>query len=86
MTEERDPRLWRLARKRAGFKQNLISYIVVNVFLWGIWWLTQGRHGHFGWPWPLWVMLSWGIGLSFNYFSAYGGGDKESMAEEEYDK
>jgi hypothetical protein len=28
MEEQRDQRLWRIAKKRAAFKQNLYSYIV----------------------------------------------------------
>lgn len=86
MEEQRDEHLWRMAKKRAGFKQNLISYILINAFLWGIWWFTAGRHEkNTGFPWPAWVMLGWGIGLVFNYAEAYRG-DKESMAEKEYEK
>jgi hypothetical protein len=87
MEEQRNERLWRIARKRAGFKQNLYSYVVVNLVLWVIWWLTQGRHGRGSdLPWPVWVMVFWGIGLLFNYLEAYKQGDKQSMAEEEYEK
>lgn len=86
MEEQRDEQLWRMAKKRAGFKQNLISYILINAFLWGIWWFTAGRHArNTGFPWPAWVMLGWGIGLVFNYVEAYRG-DKETMAEKEYEK
>jgi hypothetical protein len=31
-------------------------------------------------------MLFWGIGVIFDYLQAYSGGDKETMAEEEYEK
>lgn len=86
MDEKKDDRLWRLARKRAAFKQNLTSYIIINILLWIIWWYTSGRHGdHNGWPWPLWVMIFWGLGVVFNYFDAYRG-DKETLAEKEYEK
>ena len=86
MEDKKDERLWRIARKRAAFRHNLNSYIVVNIFLWIIWWYTQNRWGHDdGWPWPLWVMIFWGLGLMFNYMDAYRG-DKESMAEKEYEK
>jgi len=86
MEEQRDERLWRMAKKRAGFKQNLISYLLINAFLWGIWWFTAGRHeNNTRFPWPAWVMLGWGIGLVLNYADAYRG-DKETMAEKEYEK
>jgi hypothetical protein len=86
MEEQKDERLWRTAKKRAGFKQNLISYFLVNAILWGIWWFTTGRHSdRIGVPWPVWVMLGWGIGLIFNYVKAYRA-DDETMAEKEYEK
>jgi 2TM domain len=45
-----------------------------------------GRHEkNTGFPWPAWIMLGWGIGLVFNYAEAYRG-DKETMAEKEYEK
>ena len=34
--EERDKQLWRIAKKRAGFKKHLASYIIVNGFLWAM--------------------------------------------------
>ena len=85
--QQKDERLWRIARKRASFKQNLYSYIVINIALWAIWWFTQGRNGrNTNMPWPVWVMVFWGIGLLFEYLQAYSGGDKRTMAEEEYEK
>jgi hypothetical protein len=84
MEQPNDERLWRIAKKRASFKKNLYSYIVINTFLWGIWWFTAGRRGigqHY--PWPIWVMLGWGLGLGFQYFEAYNG-SKQDMASEEF--
>lgn len=83
MEPTNDERLWRIAKKRASFKKNLYSYIVINAFLWGIWWITEGEGHHHGYPWPVWVMLGWGLGLGFQYFDAYNG-DKQHLAEEEY--
>lgn len=86
MNQQNDERLWRIARKRASFKKNLFSYIVVNAFLWGIWWFTTGRHGGSQrYPWPIWVMLGWGMALGFQYFEAYNG-SKQDLASEEYKK
>jgi len=71
--EERDKQLWRIAKKRAGFKKQLASYIIVNGFLWALWWITQGRDDvdDGGMPWPIWSTLGWGIGLAYSYYSAY---------------
>ncbi len=86
MQTENDERLWRIARKRADFKKNLFVYLVINTFLWAIWWFTIGRNvGFRGYPWPIWVMLGWGIGLAFQYFNAYNG-TKEELTQQEYEK
>jgi hypothetical protein len=61
--EGRDPRLWQLAQKRASFKRHLVTYIIINVFFWGLWYFTRGRHDYsydYGFlPWPVWPMLGW---------------------------
>ncbi len=65
--KERDERLWRIARKRANFRRSFFVYVVINAFLWGVWWFTTGRNsGVRGYPWPIWVMLGWGIGIAFS--------------------
>ncbi|HEX8515399.1 MAG TPA: 2TM domain-containing protein [Bacteroidia bacterium] len=73
--ENRDENLWRIAKKRAGFKKHLASYIIVNGFLWALWFFTNGvsdfDNEYNGVPWPIWCSLSWGVGLAFNYYSAY---------------
>jgi hypothetical protein len=82
----RDEHLWKIARKRANFKRSLLTYVVINLFLWGIWWFSSGReHGWLGIPWPVWVMLGWGIGIIMQYLDAYGG-NKEDLAEREYNR
>ena len=76
--EGKDPVLWEIAQKRASFKKHLVSYVIVNGFLWAIWLFTSHhyedvnitniRWGHF--PWPVWPTLGWGIGLAFHYSDA----------------
>ena len=85
--ENRDEHLWRIAKKRAGFKKHLASYLIVNGFLWAMWFFTQHLHGVGDdlVPWPIWPSLGWGIGLAFSYFGAYHG-DKESDTMREYQK
>lgn len=82
----RDEQLWKLARKRAEFKRSVRNYLIINAFLWGIWYFSTGRNtGWHGIPWPLWVMLGWGVALGFQYMNAYGNGT-ESVTEKEYQK
>lgn len=86
MEEQRDERLWQLAKKRAGFQRSLVTYFVVNAFLWFTWWFSSGRHGvGHDMPWPIWVMIGWGIGLIFQYLNAYGGSRKD-LIDKEYEK
>lgn len=83
--EERDEKLWRTAKKRAGFQQSLIVYVVVMGLLWFIWWYTKGKEGNDNSLWPLWPMVGWGIGLIFQYMYAYGG-SKSDLVQKEYDR
>jgi 2TM domain-containing protein len=84
-TQSKDGKLWKMAKKRAEFKRHLLIYVIVNVFLWGVWLVTSIINTHFGFIWPVWVSLGWGIGLAFNYFRAYTG-FADSMTEKEYQK
>lgn len=84
--EERDEHLWRMARKRANFQRSIAAYVIVNGFLWFIWWFTAGRHGYNNdMPWPVWPMIGWGIGLAFQYLDSYGG-NKGDLVQKEYDR
>jgi hypothetical protein len=87
--DNRDENLWRIAKKRAGFKKHLASYIIVNGFLWAMWFFTEGHHvrewGGDAFPWPVWPSLGWGIGLAFSYYGAYHD-DKETDTMKEYQK
>lgn len=83
--QQRDEKLWKLAKKRAEFKKYLLTYLVINAFLWGIWLFNSYRHGDYSFPWPAFVSLGWGIGLAFSYIGAYSG-YKESLTEKEYNK
>lgn len=89
---ERDEFLWRQAKKRVGFSMHLRSYLLVNAGLWLIYLITNvglfsnptfsGRH----FPWPLVVMVSWGIGLVSHYMGVYSQSGERDMAEREYQK
>lgn len=85
MEQPRDEKLWRIARKRTEFRKSVYAYILVIGFLWAIWWFTIGRSGNFDFPWPIWVMLGWGIGLIGQYWNAYHG-DEEDRVEKEYER
>ena len=86
MDEQRDEKLWQIAKRRAAFQNSLLSFVIITGICWVIWYLTSGRDGHnLGTPWPLWVMLGLGIGLVFKFMKAYKT-DKDTLAEQEYEK
>ena len=84
--EGKDPVLWELAQKRATFKGHLVTYIIVNAFFWVLWYFT-GQHleDESGFPWPIWPMFGWGIGLAFHFAGAYVF-PKHNTVENEYQK
>lgn len=82
MEEQRDEKLWQLAKRRAGFQNSLISFVVITAICWAIWFFTTGRGGFKGLPWPLWVI---GIGLVLKYIKAYKT-DKDALTEREFEK
>ena len=81
----KDRELWRIAKKRVGFRKHLSTYIVINAMFWFIWYFSdENDHGH-DFPWPVWPMLGWGIGLVFSYLDAYVFNKHDSI-EKEYQK
>jgi hypothetical protein len=90
--EGKDPALWEIARKRASFKTHAITYVIINAFLWGIWYVSGTRHGiqvedweGHRFPWPIWTTLGWGIGLAFHFAGAYIF-PRSNSVEKEYEK
>jgi hypothetical protein len=82
---DKDPQLWEIAQRRAGFKSHLATYIVINIFLWGIWFFTNQERDRNGLPWAVWPTLGWGIGIVFHYLGAYVF-PKSNSVEREYEK
>jgi Domain of unknown function (DUF1707)/2TM domain len=58
---------------RPAFYRVLFAYVVINLFLIGVW-AFSGR-GAF---WPIWVMLGWGLGMAFYAFWVFGPKDGRS--------
>jgi hypothetical protein len=85
--EGKDPHLWEIAQRRASFKKHLATYIVMNLFFWAIWFFTSDvdHDLHNNFPWPVFPMLGWGIGLAFHYIAAYVS-HKSNDIENEYQK
>ncbi len=75
----------RRVQAKMGFYGHLTSYILVNGFLIVIYLFTSPG----GYPWFIWPMLGWGIGLAFHFAGVFGFGNSNSadvrrrMIEEE---
>lgn len=79
--------VWRKAKKRATFIMHLRTYLIVNGGLWLIYLVsTFPFTGNDIFPWPVFPMIGWGIGLATHYFTAYGNLDEKQLAEREYEK
>jgi hypothetical protein len=53
----------RPAPRRPGLDPAVRTYLAVMALLWLIWlvtWVTTGA----GYPWPVWPMLGWGVGVA----------------------
>jgi serine/threonine protein kinase len=65
--------------KRREFYQHLAVYVPINIMLWMIYAFSNDFLGDGPWsfPWPLIVMLGWGIGLVANGVETFGANRQE---------
>ena len=70
---------------RIHLLQHIGSYVIINAFLVFVWALSGA-----GYPWFLWVMAGWGIGLASHIVAYFSGGRnlarREQMVEKEIQK
>lgn len=86
MQEQRDEKLWKIAKRRADFQNSLLGFFIITAVCWTIWYFTGGPQGSRGnTPWPLWVMFGLGIALVMKFLRAYKT-DKDVLTEKEYEK
>jgi len=52
---------------RTGFRIHATVYVAVNVLLIAIWASAWQLNGASSYPWFIWVLLGWGIGLAAHY-------------------
>ena len=63
---------------RTGFYIHLAVYVCVNILLFLIWWFVTGA----GFPWFIFPIVVWGIGIIFHALGAFVFGKKDSAAVE----
>lgn len=85
--EGKDEALWEIAKKRASFRTHLTTYVIINAFLWAVWFFSGNADRDYRhWlPWPIWTTLGWGVGIAFHFASAYIF-PKSNLVEKEYQK
>lgn len=66
---------------RRNFVVQLVEYVLINGFL-----LWSWASGGFGFPWPLFVLVFWGIGLFWQGWSLFGPGESEDKVAKEMDR
>ncbi len=75
----------RRVKQRLELWWHLGSYVIVNVFLIIVWAITGA-----GYPWFIWVMLGWGIGVAFHimhyFLNVSGESRRQRMILKEMDK
>ena len=82
LNNERDRMIWKLAKKRVGFRRHLIAYLAVNSLLWILWLIGDKQEHTDMFPWPLWCTIGWGIGLIFSFLEAFVISNLDSVDEE----
>jgi hypothetical protein len=68
VTDESNLELMKLAKKRVSAKkllmEHIAAYVLVNIFLVLIYFVTSGFS--FGYFWPIWPIMGWGLGLALH--------------------
>ncbi len=70
-------------RKKRSLSAHVLAYVMVNLFLNGIWLVTDPG----GFYWPVFPMFGWGIGLVFHIWDVYSsGGTRGERSQKEMDR
>ena len=56
--------------KKREFRTHVLAYVLVNSFLWLIWGVVYAAGGTW-FPWPVFAMAGWGIGLVLHAWDVY---------------
>jgi fatty acid desaturase len=62
----------RRLQKKREFKTHLLAYVLVNGFLWAVWGAVYVAASGWWFPWPVFPLFGWGVGLVFHAWDVYG--------------
>lgn len=71
----------KIVEAKRGFRQHLVIYAVVNMLIFFIWLATALVSGAW-FPWFIFPLGGWGIGIVMHAYDVYGGGHFETRREE----
>lgn len=73
----------KIAKEKSDFYIHFVIYLAVNLFLFAQWHALASE----AFPWPIFVLFGWGIGIAAHGISAFRGeGYIEQQTEKEYQK
>ena len=67
--------------ERRGLSAHALAYLLVNVFLAMVWWVSGA-----GFFWPIFPMFGWGIGLAFHAWGVHHPEPSEQRIQAEIDR
>jgi len=73
----------RRLKKKRDFRAHLLAYVLVNGFLWLVWGIVYAAASGPWFPWPLFPLFGWGIGLVFHAWDVYG---RKPFSDEEVER
>lgn len=77
----------KIAEDKVGFQIHLAIYSAVNIFLIALWYVTLPPGGAVTFPWFVFPLFGWGIGVTAHFVAAYRGeGYVQRVAEREFDR
>jgi hypothetical protein len=80
--EEIQAKAEKRVEEKVGFRTHLTVYLIVNTLLFFIWLFTS-LFAADGWifPWFLFPLIGWGIGIAFHAWGVYGPNNSEARRE-----
>ncbi len=74
-------------QKKQAFRAHLTAFVLVNALLFVIWLVSAITAGGGAWfPWFIFPLFGWGIGLAFHGRAVYGGGITEADIQREMNR
>jgi cytochrome c oxidase assembly factor CtaG len=49
------------------FQGHLKTYVVMMAYFWILWFFVGWRYSYNALPWPVWPMITWGLGVLIHY-------------------